>query len=112
MLGLILMLVLWLPMAACCSYGKSTIDSRISRIDACIPNPRNAVRTSHPQSEILTSRIFGIAAGYEDGKNHPQLWYDAIFQVAAGRTPSQNRYDNDEHYPLASSSTHSASRGE
>lgn len=79
----------------------------ISRIDACIPDPRSPVRTAHPQTEILTSRIFGIAAGYEDGNDHAHLRHDAAFQVAAGRTPAQNRYDNDEHYPLASPSTHS-----
>ncbi|MCA9131365.1 MAG: IS1380 family transposase [Planctomycetales bacterium] len=79
----------------------------IRRIDASIPDPRDPVYTAHPQSEILTSRIFGIAAGYEDGNDHQQLRHDPAFQVAAGRTPAQNDYDNDEHYPLASASTHS-----
>ena len=78
----------------------------IRRIDEAIPDPRDPLYTSHPQSEILTSRIFGIAAGYEDANDHQQLRHDAAFQVSAGRTPAQNEYD-DEHGPLASPSTHS-----
>ena len=79
----------------------------IRRIDEAIPDPRDPLYTAHPQAEILTSRIFGIAAGYEDANDHEQLRHDPAFQVAAGRTPAQNDYDNDEHYPLASPSTHS-----
>lgn len=78
----------------------------IRRIDEAIPDPRDPLHTAHPQAEILTSRIFGIAAGYEDANDHHQLRHDPAFQVAAGRTPSQNNYDEDR-YPLASPSTHS-----
>ena len=78
----------------------------VRRIDEAIPDPRDPFYTSHPQHEILTSRIFGIAAGYEDGNDHQQLRHDSAFQVAAGRTPAQNNYE-DEHAPLASPSTHS-----
>ena len=78
----------------------------IRRIDEAIPDPRDPLYTSHPQAEILTSRIFGIAAGYEDANDHQELRHDSAFQVAAGRTPAQNDY-NDEHAPLASPSTHS-----
>lgn len=78
----------------------------IARIDEAIPDPRDPLYTAHPQAEILTSRIFGIAAGYEDGNDHQQLRHDPAFQVAAGRTPAQNN-DGGEHDPLASPSTHS-----
>ena len=78
----------------------------IRRIDEAIPDPRDPLYTSHAQAEILTSRIFGIAAGYEDGNDHQELRHDSAFQVAAGRTPAQNDY-HDEHGPLASPSTHS-----
>ena len=78
----------------------------ISRMDELITDPRDPVYTLHPQAEILTSRIFGIAAGYEDGNDHQQLRHDPAFQVAAGHTPAQNNYDN-QNRPLASSSTHS-----
>lgn len=77
----------------------------IRRIDQAIPDPRDPIYTAHPQAEILTSRIFGIAAGYEDANDHDQLRHDPAFQVAAGRTPAQNDYV-EEHQPLASPSTH------
>ncbi len=78
----------------------------IRRVDQAIPDPRDPLYTAHPQTELLTSRIFGIAAGYEDANDHEQLRHDPSFQVAAGRTPAQNNYQ-DDHYPLASPSTHS-----
>ena len=78
----------------------------IARIDQAIPDPRDPRFIAHPQAEILTSRIFGIAAGYEDGNDHQQLRHDPAFQTAAGRTPAQNDYEG-EHDPLASPSTHS-----
>ena len=78
----------------------------IGRVDQAIPDPRDPLYTAHRQAEILTSRIFGIAAGYEDANDHEQLRHDPAFQVAAGRTPAQNDYEG-EHYPLARPSTHS-----
>ena len=45
----------------------------IRRIDAAIPDPREPLFTSHPQGELLTSRIFGIASGYEDANDHHTL---------------------------------------
>jgi hypothetical protein len=80
----------------------------ISRIDQAIPDPRDPIYTSHPQAEILTSRIFGIAAGYEDANDHDMLRHDPAFQVAAGRTPAENDYSEESgNFPLASPSTHS-----
>lgn len=76
----------------------------IERLDKLIPDPRDPIYTAHPQAEILTSRIFGIAAGYEDANDHQQLRHDPAFQIAAGRTPAENNYDDDA-YPLASPST-------
>jgi hypothetical protein len=78
----------------------------VRRVDEAIPDPRDPCYTTHPQAEILTSRIFGIAAGYEDANDHDSLRHDPAFQVAAGRTPAENDY-GDEHSPLASPATHS-----
>lgn len=75
----------------------------IERIDQVIPDPRDPRYSVHLQAEMLTSRIFGIAAGYEDGNDHQQLRHDPAFQVAAGRTPAEMSYD--ENTPLASPST-------
>lgn len=83
------------------------VDRRInllSRINALIPDPRDPRYTVHDQIEMLTSRIFGIAAGYEDVNDHQQLRHDAAFQVAAGRSPSESGNSHGEG-PLASSST-------
>lgn len=79
----------------------------IPRIAHAIPDPRDPFYTTHPQAELLTSRIFGIAAGYEDANDHHTLRHDAAFQVAAGHTPAENDYDDEEQHPLASPSTHS-----
>ncbi len=76
----------------------------IARVDELIADPRDPLYTAHPQAEMLTSRIFGIAAGYEDANDHQQLRHDPAFQVAAGRTPAENNYDGGV-YPLASPST-------
>ena len=78
----------------------------INRVDQAISDPRDPLYTAHPQAEILTSRIFAIAAGYEDANDHLELRHDSAFQVAAGRTPAQNEY-GEEFTPLASPSTHS-----
>jgi hypothetical protein len=78
----------------------------IRRIDQVIPDPRDPSYTLHSQAEILTSRIFGIAAGYEDANDHSELRNDPAFQVAAGRTPEQKEGDLDLSR-LASPSTHS-----
>ena len=80
----------------------------IRRIEQAIPDPRDPLYTTHTQTEILTSRIFGIAAGYEDGNDHETLRHDPAFQTAVGRTPAENDYSEDNaNVPLASPSTHS-----
>ena len=58
----------------------------IERIARVIPAPRDPRYIIHTQVEMLTSRIFGIAAGYEDGNDHLQLRHDPAFQVADGKT--------------------------
>lgn len=75
----------------------------IERIDRVIPDPRDPRYVMHTQAEMLTSRIFGIAAGYEDGNDHQQLRHDSAFQVAAGRTPAEMNYE--DQAPLASPPT-------
>jgi len=80
----------------------------VRRVAEAIPDPRDPLYTTHTQEEILTSRIFGIAAGYEDANDHDTLRHDPAFQVAAGRTPAENDYSEESgNAPLASPSTHS-----
>ncbi len=71
----------------------------IDQIDAAIPDPRDPRYIVHQQCTLLMSRIFGIAAGYEDGNDHQQLRDDAAFQLAANKTPGE------EDATLASPST-------
>lgn len=75
----------------------------IERIARAIPDPRDPRYTVHTQAEMLTSRIFAIAAGYEDGNDHLQLRHDPAFQVAAGRAPAEMKYEDTT--PLASPAT-------
>lgn len=70
----------------------------IRRIDEAILDPRDPRFVLHSQRQMLTSRIFGIAAGYEDGNDHETLRRDPAFQVAADQAPDESR-------PLASPST-------
>lgn len=52
----------------------------IQRIDEAIPDPRDPLYTSHPQSEILTSRIFGrCSQQIKSGKSNstPRVQYPA-----------------------------------
>jgi len=80
----------------------------IGRIDEAIHDPRDPIYTTHSQAEILTSRIFAIAASYEDANDQQQLRDDPAFQVAAGRTPKTDRDWSDQDDPtLASPATHS-----
>ena len=76
----------------------------IPRLARAIPDPREPSLVTHTQEELLTSRIFGIAAGYEDGNDHLALRHDPAFQVAAGRTPAESQAI-DEQEPLASPAT-------
>ncbi|MEM9940864.1 MAG: IS1380 family transposase [Planctomycetota bacterium] len=78
----------------------------LRRAAEMIPDPRSPDYVLHSQEELLTSRVLGIAAGYEDGNDHQQLRHDPAFQVAAGHTPAEGNYDEDR-YPLASPATHS-----
>lgn len=75
----------------------------IDRVNRAIADPRDLRYVTHSQAEMLTSRIYAIAAGYEDGNDHSQLRHDPAFQVAAGRTPAEMNYE--ENVPLASPST-------
>ena len=78
------------------------IDQRLNlttQIDQAIPDPRDPRYIVHSQRDMLVARIYGIAAGYEDGNDHQDLRNDVAFQVAADKTPDT------EDAALASPST-------
>jgi Transposase DDE domain group 1 len=77
------------------------IDRKLGLLDAvqeAIPDPRNPAAITHQQRELLSQRIFALAAGYEDGNDHQALRCDPALQLAAGREPH-------EDWPLASPAT-------
>jgi hypothetical protein len=76
-------------------------DRRLGLIDAldrCLPDPRDPDLLTHPQRALLTQRIFGLAAGYEDLNDHQHLRHDPLWQALAD-------YDPNADQPLASAPT-------
>jgi hypothetical protein len=61
------------------------------RIDEAMTDPRDQRYVQHSQRQMITSRIFGIAAGYEDANDHQHLRNDPAFQVAAEQSPSDQQ---------------------
>lgn len=59
----------------------------IDRISNCITDNRDQRYTDHTIKEMLTQRVFQIAAGYEDCNDCDNLRDDMIFKTCAGRLP-------------------------
>ncbi len=59
----------------------------IDRINDCITDNRDHRYTDHTIKEMLTQRVFQIAAGYEDCNDCDDLRDDMIFKTCAGRLP-------------------------
>ena len=77
------------------------LDSQLNLLSSasnCIHDDRDQRYTDHTIKELLTQRVFQIAAGYEDCNDCNDLREDMIFKMCAGRLPQS---DND----LASQST-------
>lgn len=59
----------------------------INRISNCITDNRDQRYVDHTIKEMLTQRVFQIAAGYEDCNDCDDLRDDMIFKACAGRLP-------------------------
>lgn len=59
----------------------------IDRISNCITDTRDQRYVDHSVPEMLTQRVFQIAAGYEDCNDCDDLRDDMIFKLCAGRSP-------------------------
>jgi hypothetical protein len=59
----------------------------IDRISNCITDNRDQRYVDHSIKEMLTQRVFQIAAGYEDCNDCDDLRDDMIFKTCAGRLP-------------------------
>lgn len=51
-------------------------------LDAAIADPRSPERIIHPQKTLLSQRVLGLAAGYEDLNDHGLLRRDPLWQAA------------------------------
>ena len=59
----------------------------IDSISACITDNRDERYIDHSIMEMLTQRVFQIAAGYENCNDCDDLRDDMVFKMCAGRLP-------------------------
>jgi Transposase DDE domain group 1 len=59
----------------------------IPALAAALPDPRAATRVTHPWSDVLAQRIFGIACGYPDANDADGLADDPIHKLLLDRDP-------------------------
>ena len=67
-------------------------DKKLGVIDAlavCIEDRRQASKVEHSVRDIVASRVFAIAAGYEDANDLDRLRVDPALKLACERRPSQ-----------------------
>ena len=63
----------------------------IDRISSCITDDRDQRYTDHTIKEMLTQRVFQIAAGYEDCNDCDDLRDDMVFKMCAERLPQSGQ---------------------
>lgn len=59
----------------------------INGIRSCITDTRDARYVDHSITELISQRVFQIAAGYEDCNDCNDLRKDMVFKACAGRLP-------------------------
>ena len=59
----------------------------INSITSCLQDERNPSYVRHSFNQMLTQRVFQIAAGYEDGDDCDSLRGDSIFKLCSGKLP-------------------------
>jgi hypothetical protein len=52
---------------------------------AAIPDPRDPESITHPLSDLVAQRLYGLCCGYEDLNDHKALRSDVLMQTAVGR---------------------------
>jgi hypothetical protein len=62
----------------------------IKALAAAIPDSRDSRYINHQLRELLTQRVFQIAAGYEDANDCNELKNDPIFKICADRLPDSD----------------------
>jgi hypothetical protein len=64
------------------------VDRRINllgRLTACFSDGRSPLLITHPVSEMLAQRIYGLSLGYEDLNDHEQLRVDPLLGLLSGK---------------------------
>lgn len=69
----------------------------LGRLTDCFADGRSPRLITHPLSEMLAQRIYGLALGYEDVNDHEQLRSDPLFGLLSGQQELEE--------PLAGKST-------
>jgi hypothetical protein len=59
----------------------------IRRLAEAFPDRRDPARIDHGMEELLGSRIFAIACGYEDANDLDRLRHDPALKLSVGRSP-------------------------
>ena len=57
----------------------------LGRLAGCFSDGRSRLLITHPLSEMLSQRIYGLALGYEDLNDHEQLRSDPLMAVLSGK---------------------------
>jgi hypothetical protein len=57
----------------------------LGRLSNCLTDGRSPLLVTHPFSEMLAQRIYGLALGYEDLNDHEQLRSDPLLGVLSGK---------------------------
>ena len=80
----------------------------LSRFGACFDDYRDQDRIEFSVGDLVSQRVLGIAAGYEDLNDHESLRGDALFATAVGRvdpTGEDRERQRDRGNALAGKST-------
>ena len=53
----------------------------------CLADKREQDKVKHPLSQLISQRVYQIAAGYEDANDSNYLRHDPIFKIACNKVP-------------------------
>ena len=78
------------------------------RLADCFTDHRDPDRIEHTVQQLVSQRLMGLVAGYEDLNDHDALRDDVVFALAAGKedlTGQRRERERDRGHALAASST-------
>jgi hypothetical protein len=57
----------------------------VAQVAAGFRDPRDPARTEHTVEDLVAQRVYGLALGYEDLKDHEELRHDPLLAVPVGK---------------------------